>query len=90
VANIKILTYPLKGSNNLPIVDVHKEDIEFEVLHGGSWWSILMERDMARLRDKYSIPESMVLRPFGANKGVIVDHKCHEVCLYEEMFKAGF
>jgi hypothetical protein len=45
---------------------------------------------MARLRDKYSILESMVLHPFTANMGAIVDHNHHEVCLYEKMFKAGF
>jgi hypothetical protein len=43
-----------------------------------------------RLRGAYSIPSSMKLCFDTKNKGAMVRENEHEVCVYEDMFEAGF
>ena len=46
--------------------------------------------DKSRLRWVYSIPFSIKLRFDNEDKGVVVHAKENEVCVYEDMFEAGF
>lgn len=54
-----------------------------------SWWSILTSRDNGRLRKAYAISENVTVRILDAGVGTKPDDAIHEVCVYEQMFKAG-
>jgi hypothetical protein len=56
----------------------------------GSWRSEITSTDEARLRSSYSIPSSITLRFAAKKTGATVRDGVHEVCVYEDMFKAGF
>jgi hypothetical protein len=56
----------------------------------GSWRSEITDTDEARLRSSYSIPSSITLRFAAKKTGATVRDGVHEVCVYEDMFKAGF
>jgi hypothetical protein len=56
----------------------------------GSWRSEITSADEARLRSLYSIPSSITLQFATKNTGATVQDDTHEVCVYEDMFKAGF
>jgi hypothetical protein len=56
----------------------------------GSWRFEITSADKARVRSSYSISSSITLRFATKNTGAIVKDNTHEVCVYEDMFKAGF
>jgi hypothetical protein len=56
----------------------------------GSWRSEITSMDEARLRSSYSILSSITLRFAAKKNGATVKDGMHEVCVYEDMFKAGF
>jgi hypothetical protein len=56
----------------------------------GSWRSEITSADEARLRSLYSISSLITLRFATKNTGTTVKDDAHEVCVYEDMFKAGF
>jgi hypothetical protein len=71
----------------------HKEDDIAGLLgdlYLSSWRYEITSADEARLRSSYSIPSSITLRFATKNTGVTVQDDTHEVCVYEDMFKAGF
>jgi hypothetical protein len=56
----------------------------------GSWRFEITSTDEARLHSSYSIPSSITLRFAAKNTGATVQDDTHEVCVYEDMFKASF
>jgi hypothetical protein len=56
----------------------------------GSWRSEITSANEARLRNSYSISSLITLQFAAKNTGATVKDDTHEVCVYEDMFKAGF
>jgi hypothetical protein len=70
-----------------------KEDDIADLLgdsYPGSWRSEITSADEARLRSSYSIPSLITLRFAAKKEGATVRDDVHEICVYEDMFKAGF
>ena len=58
--------------------------------HPALWESKLSAMDEPRVRAECHIPYYMKIHFDTENSGAVVRSDTHEVCLYEEMFKAGF
>jgi hypothetical protein len=58
--------------------------------HLGLWRIEITCTDEPRLRRAYSIPSSVKLHFNTKNKGAMVHESEHEVCVYKDMFEAGF
>jgi hypothetical protein len=56
----------------------------------GLWRTKITYADEPRLREAYSISPSMKLRFDMKNEGALVRENEQEVCVYEDMFEAGF
>jgi hypothetical protein len=56
----------------------------------GLWRTEITCADEPRLREAYSIPSSVKLCFDTKNKGAMVRENEHKVCIYEDMFEAGF
>jgi hypothetical protein len=56
----------------------------------GFWTTEIICVDEPRLRKAYSIPSSVKLYFDTKDTGVVVREDEHEVCVYKDMFEAGF
>jgi hypothetical protein len=54
------------------------------------WKAELKDADEPRVRETYCIPSLVQLRFDNEGIGALVDPDKHEVCLYVDMFEAGF
>jgi hypothetical protein len=63
---------------------------EADTFYPGLWRTKTTCADEPLLREKYSIPTSVRLRFATENKGAMVRKDEHEICVYEDMFEAGF
>jgi hypothetical protein len=58
--------------------------------YAGFWKTKIIGVDEPRLRKAYSIPSFVKLRFDTKDKSAVVHENEHEVCVYEDMFEAGF
>jgi hypothetical protein len=58
--------------------------------HPALWEAKLSKADERRIRKECFIPRFVKLRFDEGKSGAIVRSDCHEVCVYEAMFRAGF
>jgi hypothetical protein len=63
---------------------------ETDTSYLGLWRTKTTCADEVQLREKYSIPSSVRLRFDTKNDGAMVRKEEHEICVYEDMFEAGF
>ena len=61
-----------------------------DTLYSRLWRTKIINADEPRLREAYSIPSSVTLRFDTRNKGAVARGNEHEICVYEDMFEAGF
>ena len=70
-----------------------KEDDITDLLgnaYPGSWTTDITGADEPQLRKAYSIPSSVQLYFDTKDTGATIHKDKHEVCIYEDMFEAGF
>jgi hypothetical protein len=79
-------------SKSLPRMDRKEADTAnlMDSSYAGFWKTEITGVDEPRLRKAYSIPSSVKLRFDMKDKGAVVHENEHEVCVYEDMFEAGF
>jgi hypothetical protein len=58
--------------------------------HLGFWTTEITDADEPQLRKAFSIPSSVKLYFDTKDTGVAVREDEHEVCVYKDMFEAGF
>jgi hypothetical protein len=58
--------------------------------HPSLWEAKLTKADKHRIRSKCYIPRFVKIRFDEQKSGAVVRLDCHEVCLYEAMFRASF
>jgi hypothetical protein len=58
--------------------------------HPALWKSMLSRADERRVRFECHIQKFVKLRFDEEQSGVVVRSDCHEICVYETMFQAGF
>ena len=59
-------------------------------LYPGLWRSKITDANEPRFRKAYSIPSSVTLHFDTRNEGTVARGNEHEICVYEDMFEAGF
>jgi hypothetical protein len=63
---------------------------ETDTFYPGLWRTKTTYADELQLHEKYSIPTSVRLCFDMKNEGVMVRKDKHKICVYEDMFEAGF
>jgi hypothetical protein len=76
-----------------PLYLMGRKDVDDDILgttYPVTWKTEITGADEPRLRRAYSIPDSVKLRFDTRDSGAVVSTEDNEVCVYEDMFEAGF
>jgi len=76
---------PFEGPSNLL-----KDSAGHVVFHEASWHSVMKESDMVRLRERYYIPDFIVLYPPNPYEGALVDDNLDEFVVLKKFSKLAY